>query len=66
MSSGLLSSHGHGNGERRKNKLEKKKESATERIPSRVAQLYYKHGLFLSSYPTCAISLAIVAALFCW
>ncbi|XP_055613113.1 sterol regulatory element-binding protein cleavage-activating protein [Uranotaenia lowii] len=34
-------------------------------IPSRVGQLYYRHGLFLSSYPTCATSLAVVMIIFC-
>ncbi|KAG4069729.1 hypothetical protein HA402_008567 [Bradysia odoriphaga] len=32
-------------------------------LPSRVAQWYYRHGLFLSSYPTCATSIAIVVVL---
>lgn len=27
---------------------------------------YYRHGLFLTSYPTCATSLAILAILLCW
>lgn len=35
-------------------------------LPSRVAQWYYKHGLFLSSYPTCASSLAIFIVIFSW
>ncbi|XP_062712098.1 uncharacterized protein LOC134289728 [Aedes albopictus] len=35
-------------------------------LPSRVSQLYYKHGLFLSSYPTCATSIAIAVIIFCW
>lgn len=35
-------------------------------LPSRVAQWYYKHGLFLSSYPTCAASIAIVVVLLSW
>ncbi|XP_059607670.1 sterol regulatory element-binding protein cleavage-activating protein [Phlebotomus argentipes] len=34
-------------------------------LPLRVANWYYKHGLFLSSYPTCATSCAIVVLLFC-
>lgn len=34
-------------------------------LPLRVEQSYYKHGLFLSSYPTCATSVAIVVLLFC-
>uniref|UniRef100_W4VSE5 Sterol regulatory element-binding protein cleavage-activating protein n=1 Tax=Corethrella appendiculata TaxID=1370023 RepID=W4VSE5_9DIPT len=34
-------------------------------LPSRVANVYYKHGLFLSSYPTCSISLAIAVIIFC-
>lgn len=39
----------------------KKKRSG---LPDSVSQCYYKHGLFLSSYPTCASSIAIVAILF--
>lgn len=35
-------------------------------LPNRVAQWYYKHGLFLSSYPTCALSIAIFVILFSW
>lgn len=35
-------------------------------LPSRVAQWYYKHGLFLSSYPTCASSIAIFIVIFSW
>lgn len=35
-------------------------------LPLRVAQWYYKHGLFLSSYPTCAASIAIVVVLMSW
>lgn len=34
-------------------------------LPTRVEQWFYKHGLFLSSYPTCATSVAIVLLLFC-
>lgn len=41
------------------------KETKSE-LPSRVAQWYYKHGLFLSSYPTCASSLAIFMVLLSW
>uniref|UniRef100_A0A336MGS4 Sterol regulatory element-binding protein cleavage-activating protein n=1 Tax=Culicoides sonorensis TaxID=179676 RepID=A0A336MGS4_CULSO len=64
MSSFSVQSRNHE--QRRKNQDSKnKKETATERIPSRVAQLYYKHGLFLSSYPTCAISIAIMFTMFC-
>ncbi|CRK90733.1 CLUMA_CG004425, isoform A [Clunio marinus] len=37
----------------------------TSELPSRVAQWYYRHGLFLTSYPTCATSLAILVILFC-
>lgn len=40
-------------------------ETKTE-LPFRVAQWFYKHGLFLSSYPTCASSLAIFMVLFAW
>lgn len=35
-------------------------------LPSRVAQWYYKHGLFLSTYPMCATSIAIVVVLLSW
>lgn len=41
------------------------RETKTE-LPSRVAQWYYKHGLFLSSYPTCVSSLAIFMVLLSW
>lgn len=34
-------------------------------LPFQVEQWYYKHGLFLSSYPTCATSVAIVVLLLC-
>lgn len=47
------------------NKSHHVKETKTE-LPSRVAQWFYKHGLFLSSYPTCASSLAIFMVLFSW
>ncbi|CAO1392652.1 unnamed protein product [Diamesa tonsa] len=36
-----------------------------EKLPFKIGQLYYKHGLFLTSYPTCAVSLAFMAILFC-
>ncbi|XP_013118065.2 sterol regulatory element-binding protein cleavage-activating protein [Stomoxys calcitrans] len=35
----------------------------TTGLPGAVSHIYYKHGLFLSSYPTCATSIAIVAIL---
>lgn len=35
-------------------------------LPCRVAQWYYKHGLFLSSYPMCATSIAIFVVLLSW
>lgn len=35
-------------------------------LKEKVAQNYYKHGLFLSSYPTCSISIAIAVILICW
>uniref|UniRef100_A0A182J1D0 Sterol regulatory element-binding protein cleavage-activating protein n=1 Tax=Anopheles atroparvus TaxID=41427 RepID=A0A182J1D0_ANOAO len=34
-------------------------------LPSRVSQIYYKHGLFLSSYPTTATSIALAIIIFC-
>lgn len=39
---------------------------ARKELPSRVAQWYYKHGLFLSSYPTCASSLAVFIVICFW
>lgn len=35
-------------------------------LPGRVAQWYYRHGLFLSSYPVCATSIAVVVILLSW
>lgn len=35
-------------------------------LPGRVAQWYYRHGLFLSSYPACATSIAVVVILVAW
>ncbi|XP_039502417.1 sterol regulatory element-binding protein cleavage-activating protein [Drosophila santomea] len=32
-------------------------------LPASVSHFYYKHGLFLSSYPTCASSIALMAIL---
>lgn len=40
--------------------------SSSSGLPGAVSHIYYKHGLFLSSYPTCATSIAIVAILFSW
>ncbi|XP_069964270.1 sterol regulatory element-binding protein cleavage-activating protein isoform X1 [Bactrocera oleae] len=37
--------------------------SNTSGLPDAVSHFYYKHGLFLSSYPTCAASIAIMAIL---
>ncbi|XP_011197874.2 sterol regulatory element-binding protein cleavage-activating protein isoform X1 [Bactrocera dorsalis] len=37
--------------------------SDTSGLPDAVSHFYYKHGLFLSSYPTCATSIAIMAIL---
>ncbi|XP_017777723.1 PREDICTED: sterol regulatory element-binding protein cleavage-activating protein isoform X2 [Nicrophorus vespilloides] len=34
-------------------------------LQNRVAQLYYSHGLFCSSYPTTVISIAIIVAIIC-
>ncbi|XP_075164889.1 SREBP cleavage activating protein [Haematobia irritans] len=42
----------------------KSKKATTTGLPGAVSHIYYKHGLFLSSYPTCATSIAIVAILF--
>lgn len=44
----------------------KSKKSSASGLPAAVSHIYYKHGLFLSSYPTCATSIAIVAILFSW
>ncbi|XP_049292786.1 sterol regulatory element-binding protein cleavage-activating protein isoform X1 [Anopheles funestus] len=38
---------------------------STTTLPSRVSQMYYKHGLFLSSYPTTATSFALAIIIFC-
>ena len=43
-----------------------KTSSSASGLPAAVSHIYYKHGLFLSSYPTCATSIAIVAILFSW
>ncbi|XP_073814075.1 SREBP cleavage activating protein [Musca autumnalis] len=43
---------------------QKSKKTASSGLPGAVSNIYYKHGLFLSSYPTCATSIAIVAILF--
>lgn len=45
---------------------QKSKKSTASGLPGAVSHIYYKHGLFLSSYPTCATSIAIVAILFSW
>ncbi|EDV38173.1 uncharacterized protein Dana_GF13825, isoform A [Drosophila ananassae] len=37
--------------------------SAPAGLPASVSHFYYKHGLFLSSYPTCATSIAFMAIL---
>ncbi|ALC41168.1 SCAP [Drosophila busckii] len=37
--------------------------TASAGLPASVAHFYYKHGLFLSSYPTCATSIALMAIL---
>lgn len=56
-----------GAGNRASGKSNKKeKDNKTAELPSRVAQLYYKHGLFLTSYPTCASSIAFMMIVFCW
>lgn len=43
-----------------------KSKTSASGLPAAVSHIYYKHGLFLSSYPTCATSIAIVAILFSW
>ncbi|EDV98177.1 GH22819 [Drosophila grimshawi] len=37
--------------------------SSASGLPASVSHFYYKHGLFLSSYPTCASSIALMAIL---
>ncbi|TDG49175.1 hypothetical protein AWZ03_004475 [Drosophila navojoa] len=37
--------------------------STSSGLPASVSHFYYKHGLFLSSYPTCASSIALMAIL---
>ncbi|XP_043064122.1 sterol regulatory element-binding protein cleavage-activating protein [Drosophila ficusphila] len=37
--------------------------STSAGLPASVSHFYYKHGLFLSSYPTCASSIAFMAIL---
>ncbi|XP_053676594.1 sterol regulatory element-binding protein cleavage-activating protein [Anopheles nili] len=39
--------------------------TSTTSLPSRVSQMYYKHGLFLSTYPTTATSFALAIIIFC-
>lgn len=43
-----------------------RKGSQSTTLPSRVSQIYYKHGLFLSSYPTTTTSIALAIIIFCW
>lgn len=50
---------------RQKPTVGREAEEKATTLPSRVSQLYYKHGLFLSSYPTCATSVAIAVIIFC-
>uniref|UniRef100_A0A2M4A5S6 Sterol regulatory element-binding protein cleavage-activating protein n=1 Tax=Anopheles triannulatus TaxID=58253 RepID=A0A2M4A5S6_9DIPT len=42
-----------------------RKGSQPTTLPSRVSQLYYKHGLFLASYPTTTTSIALAIIIFC-
>ncbi|XP_035792380.1 sterol regulatory element-binding protein cleavage-activating protein-like [Anopheles albimanus] len=42
-----------------------RKGSQSTTLPSRVSQIYYKHGLFLSSYPTTTTSIALAIIIFC-
>lgn len=35
-------------------------------LPERVAQIYYTYGLFCSSYPVTALTLAVSVVLLCW
>lgn len=36
------------------------RDSSNKNLPDIVSQWYYKHGLFLSSYPTCASGIALI------
>ncbi|XP_055621580.1 sterol regulatory element-binding protein cleavage-activating protein isoform X2 [Toxorhynchites rutilus septentrionalis] len=50
---------------RQKATISRDGDSKAKTLPSRVSQIYYKHGLFLSSYPTCATSVAVAVIIFC-
>ncbi|XP_062563503.1 sterol regulatory element-binding protein cleavage-activating protein [Armigeres subalbatus] len=50
---------------RQKPTVGREAEGKASTLPSRVSQVYYKHGLFLSSYPTCATSIAVAVIIFC-
>ncbi|XP_053690026.1 sterol regulatory element-binding protein cleavage-activating protein [Sabethes cyaneus] len=50
---------------RQKTTVSKGEDAKSKTLPSRVAQIYYRHGLFLSSYPTCATSIAVAVIIFC-
>uniref|UniRef100_A0A182Q249 Sterol regulatory element-binding protein cleavage-activating protein n=1 Tax=Anopheles farauti TaxID=69004 RepID=A0A182Q249_9DIPT len=54
-----------GGGTRGSKQSDRRHASSTTTLPSRVSQIYYKHGLFLSSYPTTATSFALAIIIFC-
>ncbi|XP_052897024.1 sterol regulatory element-binding protein cleavage-activating protein isoform X1 [Anopheles moucheti] len=56
---------GGGSAGSRGSKQSDRSKGSTTTLPSRVSQMYYKHGLFLSSYPTTATSFALAIIIFC-
>uniref|UniRef100_A0A182N3C3 Sterol regulatory element-binding protein cleavage-activating protein n=1 Tax=Anopheles dirus TaxID=7168 RepID=A0A182N3C3_9DIPT len=56
---------GPGGGSRGSKQSDRRHASTATTLPSRVSQMYYKHGLFLSSYPTTATSFALAIIIFC-
>lgn len=41
-------------------------ENDSKFLSEKVAQWYYSHGLFCSTYPICSISLAFTVVILCW
>uniref|UniRef100_A0A182Y706 Sterol regulatory element-binding protein cleavage-activating protein n=1 Tax=Anopheles stephensi TaxID=30069 RepID=A0A182Y706_ANOST len=62
---GPTGSGGGSGGSRGPKQSSERSKSSTTTLPSRVSQMYYKHGLFLSSYPTTATSFALAIIIFC-
>ncbi|XP_055531679.1 sterol regulatory element-binding protein cleavage-activating protein [Wyeomyia smithii] len=50
---------------RQKTTVSKDGDEKGKTLPARVTQIYYRHGLFLSSYPACATSVAVAVIIFC-